>query len=221
MKRKIINFLLITGIISSIYYIFIDIISSIIWKDYNFVNQTVSELFAINSPVRYFTIYMFTIYSLLIFIFSIGVYKLTNKYKLMKIAAILISIKELLGILATIIFPMHLRGFEGNFSDMFHGLLTAIGVFLCMFPAMILCSILLGLKFRIYSIITMILFVTFGILAGTMQPLLSNNLPTPFMGIFERINIYGYMFWIIVLSLNLISKNKFENITHTKQHNFT
>jgi len=44
------------------------------------------------------------------------------------------------------------------------------------------------------------LFVVFGVLAGMEQPNYELNLPTPMMGIFERINIYGYMLWIIVFS---------------------
>lgn len=52
----------------------------------------------------------------------------------------------------------------------------------------------------VYSIVTMMLFVVFGVLAGMEQPNYELNLPTPMMGIFERINIYGYMLWIIVFS---------------------
>jgi hypothetical protein len=30
------------------------------------------------------------------------------------------------------------------------------------------------------------------------------NLPTPWLGVWERINIFGYMLWIVVLSINLL-----------------
>lgn len=192
------------GLLSSLLYIMADVIASFLWKDYQYTSQTVSELFAIDAPTRTLVVVCFTFYSILICFFAAGVWLSSYGKRSLKFAAILIAGKELIGMPATFFFPIHLRGVEGNYSDIMHGTITAVGVFLFMFPAMIAGAIAFKGAFRIYSIITMILFIVFGIKAGLMQPQMSANLPTPMMGIFERINIYGYFLWIIIFSIMLL-----------------
>ncbi|WP_368487957.1 DUF998 domain-containing protein [Clostridium sp. BJN0013] len=196
------------GILSSILYIITDIAASVMWSNYSHTSQTVSELIAVNAPTRLYVAILFTIYDLLIYAYGVGIMISSNGKRALKIAAFLIITKEILGLVATLFFPIHLRGVEGNFSDTMHGILTAAGVFLCMFPAMIAGAVSFKGRFRVYSIITMILFVIFGILAGSDQPKYALDMPTPMMGIWERINIYGYMFWIVVLSVMLLRFKK-------------
>jgi hypothetical protein len=202
MKLKAI--LLTCGILSSILYILTDIVSVVIWSDYHYASQTVSELFAVDSPIRTFVIICFIVYAFLIYAFGLGIWLTVDDKRSLKVAAILIIGKEILGLTGTLFFPIHLRGVEGNYSDIMHGIVTAVGVFLFMFPAMIAGAIAFKGIFRIYSIVTMTLFIFFGILTGTMQPQYAANLPTPMMGIWERINIYGYMIWIMILSIILL-----------------
>jgi hypothetical protein len=202
MKLKAI--LLTCGILSSILYILTDIVSVVIWSDYHYASQTVSELFAVDSPIRTFVIICFIVYAFLIYAFGLGIWLTADDMRSLKVAAILIIGKEILGLTGTLFFPIHLRGVEGNYSDIMHGIVTAVGVFLFMFPAMIAGAIAFKGIFRIYSIVTMTLFIFFGILTGTMQPQYAANLPTPMMGIWERINIYGYMIWIMILSIILL-----------------
>jgi hypothetical protein len=202
MKLKTI--LLACGILSSLLYILTDIAAIAIWSEYHFPSQTVSELFAVDAPIRTFVVICFILYAFLIYAFGSGIWLTARDKRSLKVAAILIIGKEILGLTVTLFFPIHLRGVEGNFSDIMHGIVTAAGVFLFMFPAMIAGAVAFKGIFRIYSIVTMTLFIVFGILAGLMQPQYVANLPTPMMGIWERINIYGYMIWIFVLSIMLL-----------------
>jgi hypothetical protein len=199
-KTQYLKGLLICGIISSILYAISDMLASLLWKEYSFTAQTVSELIAIDAPTRPLVVILFTIYALLIYTFAAGVWLSAGQKRVLRIAAFLIAGKEVLGLAVTLIFPIHLRGVEGNISDILHGVLTAVGVFLCMFPAMCLGAAAFGMKFRLYSIVTMLLFIPFGVLAGMNQPEYVANLPTPFMGVWERINIYAYMVWIVVFA---------------------
>lgn len=202
------TFLITLGIISSILYIITDIVASVMWRDYSRTSQTVSELIGVDAPTRLYVAILFTIYDLLVYAYGVGIFFASGSKRALKIAAILIIAKEILGLAATLFFPIHLRGVEGNFSDTMHGILTAAGVFLCMFPAMIAGAVSFKGTFRIYSIVTMILFVVFGILAGADQPKYALNMPTPMMGVWERINIYGYMVWIVVLSIMLLRSKR-------------
>lgn len=203
-SSKLKTILIICGIISSLMYVITDIIASVAWSDYHYTSQTVSELIGIDAPTRPYVAMAFVVYALLIYIFGAGVWLSANGKRAVRVAAVLIITKEILGLAGTLFFPIHLRGVEGNYSDMMHGVVTAVGVFLCMFPAMIAGAVTFKGTFRIYSIVTMVMFIVFGVLAGLDQPNYVSNLPTPFMGIFERINIYGYMLWIIVLSRILL-----------------
>jgi len=42
-----------------------------------------------------------------------------------------------------------------------------------------------------------------GVLTAQDVPLLEANLPTPWMGLKERINVYPYMLWVAALALSL------------------
>ncbi|MEA4893295.1 MAG: DUF998 domain-containing protein [Peptococcaceae bacterium] len=196
------------GIISSILYLITDIAASLMWREYSPVSQTVSELIAIDAPTRVYVAVSFILYALLIYAYGAGILLSSGGKRALKIAACLIIAKELLGLAATLFFPIHLRGIPADFSDTLHGILTAAGVFLCMFPAMIAGAVSFKGKSRAYSVITMILFVVFGLLAGLEQPKYALNLPTPLMGVWERINIYGYMLWIVIFSALLLKSSK-------------
>ena len=63
----------------------------------------------------------------------------------------------------------------------------------------------LGLKkgFRIYSVLTLIALMLFGALTAMQAPHVEKNLPTPWAGVWERINIGVYLVWISVLAVVL------------------
>ena len=61
----------------------------------------------------------------------------------------------------------------------------------------------LGTKFRVYTIATMILLMGFGFMTSLDAPKIPDNLPTPLLGIWERILIALFMFWVIVLATTL------------------
>ena len=52
----------------------------------------------------------------------------------------------------------------------------------------------------------MIVLVIFGIMTGLMASDMEANLPTPTMGVWERINIGVYMVWVIVLAMLILKK---------------
>jgi len=63
-------------------------------------------------------------------------------------------------------------------------------------------------SFRIYTIVTFLIFITFGALIGVEAPGIPENLPTPRIGIWERINIGAFMFWVIVFAIVLLNNVK-------------
>jgi len=201
MLRKV---LLGCGILSSLIYVAATILGSMVWKGYSSIDQTVSELFAIGAPSTSLIVPLFVAYALLIYAFGIGVWISAGQKRVLRVAAVLITAKEVLGLVGTLFTPIHLRGVEGTMTDTMHAILTGVGVFLCMFPAMGFAAFAFGKRFRLYSIGTMLIFIVCGALTGLDGPRLAANLPTPWMGVWERINIFGYMLWIVVLAINLL-----------------
>ena len=137
-----------------------------------------------------------------------GVWGSAGRKRALRVVAGLLIGKEVLGFVATLFAPIHLRGVEGTLTDTMHAIVTGVGVLLLMFPAIGFGATAFGRRFRLYSIGTMIIFIVFGTLAGLDGPRLAANLPTPWMGVWERINIFGYMLWIIVLAVILLRAEK-------------
>src|SRR6476660_3210388 len=60
-----------------------------------------------------------------------------------------------------------------------------------------------GKRFRLYSIATIVILVACGVLTGLDAPRIAANLPTPWVGVWERINIGAYLLWVAVLAITL------------------
>ncbi len=200
--------LLICVILSTILYVIATILGAMKWGEYDSFSQSVSELIAVNAPSASLVIPLFLIYSLLVFAFGIGIWLSAGNKKVIRFVAVLIMAKEVLGVIATVFAPMHLRGTIITTSDTWHIILTAIGVLLCMFPAIIFGAKAFGKRFLIFSIVTILVFLLFGTLAGMDGQRIAKNLPTPYTGVWERINIFMYFIWEIVLTIKLLKQNK-------------
>jgi hypothetical protein len=99
--------------------------------------------------------------------------------------------------------PMHqwevLAAGGKTLTDTMHIILTMVLV-LFMFLAIGFGSAAFGKWFRLYSITTILILLVFGALAGMEGPRIAAGLPTPWVGIWERINIGVFLLWIVVLA---------------------
>jgi hypothetical protein len=62
----------------------------------------------------------------------------------------------------------------------------------------------LGKRFRLYSLATMAALIATGVLTGVDGPRIAANLPTPWIGVWERISLGAAMLWIAVLSVAIL-----------------
>jgi hypothetical protein len=118
----------------------------------------------------------------------------------------LIFVYGALGI-AWFFFPMHLREViasgGGTLSDTMHIVLSIITVLL-MLLAMAFGAASFGKQFRLYTIVTIVILIVFGALTGMEAPGIDTGLPTPWIGLWERVNIGVFLLWIVVLALVLL-----------------
>jgi Protein of unknown function (DUF998) len=195
--------LLVCGILSSLLYIATVVLAPMLWDDYSSTAQTVSELIAINAPTRPFVVPLFVAYALLVYAFGVGVWRSAGRRRALRLTATGLIGKEMLGLVVTLCFPMHLRGVQPALTDSLHAALTLAGV-LCMLLALGFGATAFGKRFRYYSIATFVTLIVFGVLAGLDSPRLASDSPTPWMGIWERASIFGYMLWIAILAFSLL-----------------
>lgn len=202
--------LLYCGIVSSLLYIAINMIVSSQWEAYNTKSQTISELSAIGAPTRFLWTVMALPYTFLVLAFGWGVYQVSGTIKRLRIAGILLLIYGATGFLWPFV-PMHLRETlaqgGGTVSDTLHLVLGAVTVIIYLLTLGFAGSSL-GKPFRIYSIITLILLVLFGILTFNASTGIVKNEPTPLIGTWERLNIGLFLVWIVVLAIILLQRYK-------------
>jgi hypothetical membrane protein len=200
-----VKILLICGILSTILYLSSDIICSMFYPGYSYATQAISELSAIGAPTILLWRILTFLFSPFIIAFGIGVF-MSAKKRSLKVTGILLVLWGVSGY-AWWFFPMNMRGNIGSVSDTGHLVLSAITVLLL---TLILAfgSGAGGRKFRIYSILTISAMLFFGFIVGTMAPSVAAQLPTPGMGIYERISVFSPMVWIVVFAIVLLKKEK-------------
>jgi hypothetical protein len=200
--------LLYCGVLASLLYIVINIFIPPLYEGYNWVTQTVSELSAVDAPTRPLWVPLGIAYTLLIAAFGWGVLQSADGNRMLRIAGILMILHGILGLTWS---PMHQREIlaagGGTFSDTWHIVMSVITVLL-MFLSIGFGAAAFGKRFRVYSIVTILVFIVFGVLTFSEAPNVDKNLPTPYIGLWERINIAAFMVWLFVFAFILLRAEK-------------
>ena len=202
------RFFLYCGLAASLLYIVMNVFIPPLYEGYNWVTQTVSELSAIDAPTRPLWFPLGTAYTLLIAAFGWGILRSADRKRTLRVVGILMILHGVFGLTWS---PMHQREVlaagGGTFSDDWHIVMSAITVLL-MFLSIGFGAAAFGKGFRAYSIVTILVFIVFGVLTFLEAPNVDKNLPTPFIGLWERINIAAFMIWVIVFSIILLQAEK-------------
>lgn len=202
------NALLTCGILSSLWYIAVNIFVPLMYDGYSMASLSVSELSAIGAPTRILWVLLVLPYPLLFAFFGWGVLKASGGSRSLIITAGLMIAYSVFNLYWP---PMHQREViatgGGTLTDTLHIAWTMITLLLMML-IMGFGAAALGKKFRFYTIATWAVFIVFGILTWLESPGMKKNLPTPWIGVWERINIGAFMLWIIVLAIALLRMRK-------------
>jgi hypothetical protein len=196
--------LLVCGIAASLLY------AAAIWviryDGYSPISQTVSELSAWGISTRPLWTVLGTLYDALMIAFAVGVWASAGGRRSLRITGGLMIAYGLLGL----IWPfasMHQRevlaaGGE-TLADTAHLALAMVTVVL-MFAAIAFGAAAFGLWFRVYSVASIVILLAFGGLTTSNAPEVAANLPTPWVGLWERINICVFLLWVVVLAMVLL-----------------
>jgi hypothetical protein len=200
--------LLACGIASSLLYA--AMIWTIRYAGYNPMSQVPSELTAIGAPTQALWARLGWIYTVLVAAFAYGLWTSAGRRRAVRIVGGLMLSYASLGF-AWPFAAMHQRDAlaagGGTVSDTLHVASGAVTVVL-MFLAIGFGARAFGTRFRRYSIFTMVVLLTFGALTFVEAPRLQANLPTPWIGLWERVNISVFLLWIAVLATVLLRDSK-------------
>jgi uncharacterized protein DUF998 len=200
MARKM---LLVCGILSPILYAISDVVAGMRWEAYSFRDQTISELAAIGAPSRpLFAALLLVVYSLMV-AFGIGVWKSASAiHRLRIVGGLLIG----LGVMALTVGQLAVmspRGTEQGLAGAMH-LVEGLAAMLMTFTLMGIAATTFGARFRLYTIVTIILALGFGAWSASEVSKIELGLATPWLGVKERIFWYGYQSWFAALAVRLL-----------------
>ena len=205
MIRKI---LLGAGVVSSLLYIAADIIGTLRYPGYSWLDQEFSELTARGAPTRPLMIGLVEFpYNLLVLALALGLWTTAGPHRrAARLAAGALAGYTAFGFVAGTITPMATReamaAGQDTLRNAFHGPLTMVSD-LFIAAGMGFAGQLLGKRFRYYSYATIATLVVFGAVTALQIPQMQANEPTPWMGLEERVNIYATMLWVALLAVGL------------------
>lgn len=191
------------GAAAGVGYVATDVAASLVYPGYSIRGQAVSELFAIGAPTSGLVVPLFSLCSVLLLAFAVGVWRIAGQQRLVRALAVMFAGSAVIGLLIWNVFPMHMRGAERTFTDTMH-LVLATNPFVLL--SIVLAIVAFRGPLRVYSVATVVLMVVPAVAAFSYAQALDANQPTPWLGATERVAQYGYEAWQVVLALVLASR---------------
>jgi hypothetical protein len=199
--------LLVCGILSSLLYLGMLVFVPLAWEGYSSASRTVSELSAIDAPSRPVWVPLGLVWSLLYAAFGWGIWVVAGPDRQLRVAGSFLSVAAILGLFWP---PMHQREIlaagGATLTDTLHIAWTAANGILVLL-AMGFSAAAFGRRFALYSVATMVILLGAGLMTTLDAPRLEANLPTPWMGIWERVNIGAWLLWVAVLAIALLRRH--------------
>lgn len=169
---------------------------------YNHLSQFVSELGESGAPYSTLQNAAFTLYGLLVIVFSVGLSKGIGASRASRIGAVLLVVSGV-GDVGAAIFPCDLGcPSSGSTSNILHGQFSILGIVAAILAIWIF-SLALGKDsrwrgYRAYSLATAVLATIFYLLAGFIGP-------QSLRGGFQRLRLGTMLLWIGVMGAKLLS----------------
>ena len=183
-----------------------------LYEGYSIASYTVSELSAINAPTRILWVLLVIPYPILTAAFGWGVLQTGGANRSLTLVGYLLVIYSVFNLYWP---PMHMRGNEPALTDTLH-IVWAIITNIFMWLFMGFGAAALDKRFLRYTIASIALHIVFGVLTSLEAPNIPINGPTPMIGIWERINIFIFMLWMIVFAAALIKRSSEHSDVTTK-----
>jgi uncharacterized protein YndB with AHSA1/START domain len=192
------------GILAAFLYVSMTLFVGLLWEGYSVVSRVPSELSAIGAPTRLLWTWLGAVYGVLMIAFGWIVWKSAPPNRALRVVGALLMAHTVFGQFWP---PMHQRAVlaagGGTLTDTLHLVWAAVtGLFFMLMVGFGAAA--LGKRFRVYSIVTIVIVLACGAVTGTYASRVQADLPTPWVGVWERISIATFMGWIAVLATALL-----------------
>ena len=198
--------LLLCGIGAVAVYFLADVLASALYGGYSYTDQTISELSAVGTPTRSLWLSFSVVFNLLWLGCAAGIWRASDGKRRLRVIAVCVAILGGLGLLVWPFAPIHQRELavsgETYFSDTLHAFLIFVNSILFLI-ATGAGLIAFGGRFRLYTIVTIVVVLMVGGVAVQESTRIELGEPTPGLGISERTAVYGSLLWPAIVSLNL------------------
>jgi hypothetical protein len=164
------------------------------WEGYSRISNAISELHLTGAPSKWMLDpWEGLVYNTLVVAFGIGVWRSAQGSRALRVIG---GLQILSG--ATV--PLWLLFGEASLAA--HLVLVVVGI-LTWLGSMGFGAVEFGRRFRIYSLVSLAVVVTFNALASAYAPEVAAGQPTPWIGLYERIAFSAYFLWLSVLAVAL------------------
>jgi hypothetical protein len=198
--------LLLCGIASSVLYVAMLVFIPLVWDGYSSASQTISELSAIDAPTRERWIWLGRLYTVLVAAFGFGVWATARGKTSLRVVGALLIVYGIIGLGWP---PMHQRAVLAaggkTLTDTLH-IVWMMATGLLMLLTIGIAAAVFGSRFRWYSAATILVLLGFGALTSVQASRMEADLPTPWMGVWERISAGAMMLWVVVVAVALMRR---------------
>jgi len=204
-RSMITRVLLVCGIAYTVLYT--SMMVFVRWNGYSRFSQVVSELSAWDAPTRSLWMKLGIVYTALVIAFAIGVLASTGGNRRLRVVGVALLVDGIFGAYWP---PMHLREVlaarGGTITDTLHvAVWTPVTAILFML-AMGFGAFAFGKRFRLYSFASIAVLIIFGAMTAAASRGISANRPTPWVGVWERVNIAAFMLWVALFAITMLRR---------------
>ena len=208
-RRQVRQLLLACGIAAACIYVATDLGAAAAYRGFSYSDQAVSELFAIGAPTSRLVVPLFSLSSILLLLFALGIAFVSERSRALWVLALMFAASALVALALWNLFPMHMRGEERTFTDKMHLILSTNPFVLA---TLVVSAVAFRGRFRWLTIGTFALIVLLASFGFQYAPAIASGQPTPGLGLSERLAQYVYELWQTSLALALIGRTRAETI---------
>ncbi|HBF68527.1 MAG TPA: DUF998 domain-containing protein [Firmicutes bacterium] len=206
MKKSLLQYFGLLGILSFLSYLAAVIFSPLAYPGYDSLSQAVSDLSASDAPSLGLWNSLTALYNVCevtcVTVVCIGISK--SKNKLLKLGIYLFALMEYVSAIGYRAFPLSSSGYEGQFQDVMHMIVTVIVVLLSIVSLVLI--IISGFKdksFLSYSICALIALTM--MLVGALG---MKIVPSNYFGVVERFSVFAATGFNACLGIHLFARKE-------------
>ncbi|WP_084031438.1 DUF998 domain-containing protein [Anaerobacillus arseniciselenatis] len=200
-RKKLINWLCLSGVISFVFYILHDVVGAMYYPGYNWMSQAVSDLTAINSPSFTVANGLSSIYALFACLSSVLVCLIIQGKgnKFLRLGIYLFAVMNWVSAIGYSLFPLSESGYGGTFQDIMHVFVITTLVVILSILSLVLIIIGVLKHDKQYKSLAVFAMVSLGMMF--VGPIGMVLVPLEYFGIVERFSVYSAVVFTAILGL--------------------